>query len=474
MPILNARIATLVSIIASVALGGCVGNSGSPAPPPAGVQTYAGDGTISLTWNVVPGDEYWVFYAQDPTLSTSNWTTLLDAGALVNAGMPSILCNQINNPNPTSLFPQMFFTVDARTGSSPGGPGSSLVSASPRPAGGPASPWVIGPTIPANVTALGYGAISSCGYAGRPASGIYVAVGPGGTIYSSTVAPTVSGPLIPSEGNNPMTWTPGNIPLGFSQDLVAVAGYGTATTPTTPALIFVAVGAGGTILRSTDGQNWALVPSVPTTNNLNAVSYSGSAFIAVGDGGVILTSSNGLVWTQSLGAAVNTNTLNAIKCIGSNCFAVGASGATMWTNSSGASWTLFIHGTNNWTRIAYGNNNANADPPVVTQTDVTLTLNYAAKYISTWVLVDAQGNYAYTNSPGTWTDGNAPIANSIVAIDYTTRFVALDAAGNAYASENATSWVPIGASGLTAPTALFSNGQGFVALDVSGANASSF
>lgn len=467
----------VVPTIAALALCGCLGNSGSPAPAPTGVRTFSGDGAISITWNDDPSVEYWIFYAQDPTLTTLNWSTLLSGGAMVNTSSPAILCNQVNNPYPTSLFPQIFFTIDGRTGSSPGGAGSPLVGASPRAAGGPSplSPWVAGQSIPSTLTGIGYGSITPCGFSGRPPSGIYVAVGPSGAVYWTLLAPTVAGPLVPSQGNNAMTWSPANVPVGFSQDLVAVAANSGAPNPAAPALVFVAVGKSGTILRSTDGQNWAQVPNVPTTNNLNAVSATGLNFIAVGDGGVVLTSPDGLNWTQSLAAAAaSTNTLNAIHCAGGNCVAVGASGTTLWTGTSGTSWTLFTQGTNNWTAIAYGNDDANADPPVVDQTGGVLTINRQDQYINTWVVVDAQGNYAYATSTGVWTAGNGPIASSIVAIDYTTRFLALDGAGNAYASETATSWTPVGSIGLSSPTAMRSNGQGFVALDSSGANASSF
>jgi len=465
----------IVSILTCLVLSSCIGNSGSPADPPTNVQAFPGDGNITVTWDDNPSVQYWVFYAQDPTLSTTNWTNLLSANAIVNTSSPMTLCNLINNPYPTSLFPQYFFTINGRTGTSPGGAGSPLVSTSPRPAGGPQAPWVLGTPIPVSVAGLGYGILTPCGWSGRPPSGIYVAVGPAGAVYSSYLAPTVAGALAASNGNNAMTWTAGNLPPGFNQDLSAVAAYSGPINPAAPNLIFVAVGKNGTILRSTDGQNWAQISGVPTTNNLNAVAFAGSAFIAVGDGGVVLTSSNGLTWTQSLGPAViSSNNLNAIHCTGGYCLAVGAGGTTLWTTSSGASWVLYPQGLNDWITVAYGNNDANANPPVVTQIGEVLTINRPAQYISTWVIADANGNYAYTTSPGTWISGNAPIATSVVAMDYTTRFVALDAAGNTYASQNATSWALVGSSGLTAPTAIFSNGQGFVALDSSGANASSF
>jgi len=472
--IVTSRFVSLLTIT-TLALGGCLGNSGSPTSTPTGVRTFSGDGDVSISWNYDPTIQYWVFFAQDPTLTTLNWTGLLLSGVLVNTTSPAILCNEINNPSPTSLFPQIFFTINGRTGTAPGGAGSALVSAAPRAAGGPLSPWIVGPSIPASMTGLGYGAISPCGYSGRPPSGIFVAVGPAGTVYSATVAPTVAGPLVASEGNEAMTWTQGQVPPGFSQDLVAVAAYAGVPNAAAPVLVFVAVGKSGTILRSTDGQSWEQVSRVPTSNNLNAVAWGGSNFVAVGDGGVVLTSPDGLTWSLSQQAtAASSSTLNAIRCFGANCVAVGTSGATMWTSSGGNDWTLYTHGANNWTNIAYGNNDANADPPVVNQIGANLTINRAAQAINTWVVADAQGNYAYTTAAGGWADGSSPIASSVVAIEYTTRFLALDAAGNAYASENALTWMPVGSSNLSSPTAMRSNGQGFVALDASGANASSF
>ena len=472
--IVKSRFAILLTTT-TLALCGCLGNSGGPTAPPTGVRTFSGDGDVSITWSYDPAIQYWVFFAQDPTLTTLNWSSLLLGGVLVNATSPAILCNEINNPSPTSLFPPIFFTVNGRSGSAPGGAGSALVTGAPRAAGGPLSPWIVGSSIPAPMKGLGYGAITPCGYAGRPPSGIYVAVGPAGTIYSASISPTVAGPLVSSEGNEPMTWTQGHLPPGFSENLVAVAAYAGAPNPAAPVLIFVAVGTSGTILRSTDGQNWEQISRVPTSNNLNAVAWAGSNFVAVGDGGIVLTSADGITWSLNQQASsASSSTLNAIHCVGADCVAVGTSGATMWTTTGGNDWTLYTHGANNWTSIAYGNNDANADPPVVNQIGGTLTINRAAQSINTWVVADAQGNYAYTSTTGLWVDGNSPIASSVVAIDYTTRFLALDGAGNVYASENATFWTPVGSSSLSSPTAMVSNGQGFVALDATGASASSF
>jgi photosystem II stability/assembly factor-like uncharacterized protein len=53
--------------------------------------------------------------------------------------------------------------------------------------------------------------------------------------------------------------------------------------------LFVAVGARGTILTSSDGANWTKQTS-PTDDLLIAVTYGNGIFVAVGRYGTILTS----------------------------------------------------------------------------------------------------------------------------------------------------------------------------------------
>lgn len=472
----------LPAALVTLALCSCLGNSGSATPPPGDVRVYAGDTQISITWQVTPFVDYWVFHAQDPTLSTgSNWSQLLGAGVLVAVGSPAILCNQLNNPTQPSYFPATYFTVNGRTGSSPGGVGSPVVSTVPRPAGGPYSSWIAGNTVPAAVSSIGYAAITGCGYAGRPASGSFIAVGPSATIYSAQFAPAVAGPLSLAVGNQPLTWVRGTVTSGFSADLTGVAAYSYANAANTPgvaSVLYVAVGKNGAVLRSADGQNWEAVSGVPTSANLNAIAVAGSTFIAVGDQGTVITSGDGLNWSLNNNATtISTNTLNAIHCVSSSCVAVGNNGTTMWTTSSGASWSLFPYGTNNWTAIAYGNANANAaptdGPAVVTYNNGVLAVNTGNESINTWLVVDANGSYATANTVGGWS-GSSSIAPGIVAVDYTTRFVAIDGAGNAYASYTGTNWQSVGSSNVANAVAMRSNGVGFVAIGSSGANAAAF
>lgn len=476
--------------LATLALCGCLGNSGGPTAPPTNVRAYAGDSDITITWDYNPLIQYWLFYAQDPTVTPFNLdngnTTLLNFGDAVPATSPTILCNSpqhtIINQSiaATSGFPAYYFTINGRTGTAKGGTGSSPVAALPRASAGIGVPWVSGASIPVAVNGLGYIPLTSCGYSGLPPQGIFVAVGPSGIIYSSTLAPAVAGPLT-NPGNVPMTWTPANIPLGFNSNLNSVAGRAAnGNNPTNPSLLVVAVGDGGTAVRSLDGLNWQQSNTTPTGNNLHAVAFSSTGFVAVGDGGVVLTSPDGLNWTLNTSAQTanpSGSALRAIHCSGATCVAVGDSGATLWSSTGGLTWVLLPFGTNNWIGVAYGNSNANSDAVFVNG------LYYLSnEAINTWVVADADGNYGFFNqgTAGAWVRGASTIAPGIVAIDYTTNFVALDSAGNAWISEQGStgSWAtyssaPVAINGASA-IALKSNGVGFVALGSSGANAASF
>lgn len=80
--------------------------------------------------------------------------------------------------------------------------------------------------------------------------------------------------------------------------LNAVAWDGTA---------FVAVGDGGVILRSEDGQSWEQLPS-PTTADLRGVAWGAGQLVAAGGEGVVLRSMSGHVWEPvSVGTAVQLN-----------------------------------------------------------------------------------------------------------------------------------------------------------------------
>jgi len=160
-------------------------------------------------------------------------------------------------------------------------------------------------------------------------TGGYFAVGSGGTILTST------------DGT---TWTPS--PSGTTSDLFG-ATFGNAR--------LVVVGSGGTILSSADGATWTAASSgtsadlkgvayasISTTNADNSVTFT-NAFVAVGAGGTVLFSSDGTTWTPQ--SAFTSLDLSAVV-YGGQFVAVGKAGG-IFTSLDGVTWQVRNSGTPN-------------------------------------------------------------------------------------------------------------------------------
>lgn len=119
-------------------------------------------------------------------------------------------------------------------------------------------------------------------------------------LNKSLIAVGSSGGLFSSVGVGLTYFTETYNPLGTSITLNSV------TNNTTT---IVAVGNSGSIIYSTNSENWTEVLSVPTTNNLNKVIWDGNRFIAVGDSGTIISSNDGISgWSNiTSGLVVNIN-----------------------------------------------------------------------------------------------------------------------------------------------------------------------
>jgi hypothetical protein len=446
----------LLPVCAVVALSSCLGNSGDPAAPPPGVAPISGDGLVGINWESQFNVNYLAFGSTNPTLTTENFATI--GFPIINAPpwsrAPAILCNA---PNGLTYY----FTVDARTGTAPGGPAAPVVTATGRPAGG-AGTWKRGNPLGVKLNGVGYGAITSCLPSGL-ATGVFAAVGPAGTVFSST------------DGINWTSRTPSN----FGADLYSVVVHTTTlNNPPVAGLLFVAVGAGGAVLRSGDGINWTLGaafnPSAPT---LRSVSLASAGFVAVGDNGRIQTSPDGVTWTvQNSGTTVN---LHAVTCVSTACVAVGDAGLVDLSFDGGGLWTqqTLGGGTAALRAVVYGNNDNNE-----TANGVIGLGGSAPTSINTWVIVGDGGTAFQTTTLGTSTGtivwNPVPIAGAadLVAVSYTTHFLAVDSAGNAFSSELAiaNSWTPAVATGVTDPVSIVTNGSGYVLVGAGGENATAF
>ncbi|WOO43334.1 hypothetical protein [Rubellicoccus peritrichatus] len=99
---------------------------------------------------------------------------------------------------------------------------------------------------------------------------------------------------------------------------------------------FVAVGDGGLLLTSEDGQVWAEVDS-GTTNNLNAVSYGSNTYIVVGEN-VILRSNDGAEnWTTNINWLVD---FQDVEFSDGRFVTVGLGGTGLVSSNLGLNWSI--------------------------------------------------------------------------------------------------------------------------------------
>ena len=168
-----------------------------------------------------------------------------------------------------------------------------------------------------------------------------------------------------TSGNNTITFTSLNDGTTYSNcTLIVTDSAGNAsntlaitsfTIDTSPG-VFVGVGLGGNILRSTDnGTTWDNVTS-PTSTTLNGVGFGNNTFVGVGSSGTIVRSTdNGSSFDNA--TSPTSTTLNGVT-FGNNTFVgVGNSGNILRSTDNGSSWDNVTSPTSNhFNGITFGNN----------------------------------------------------------------------------------------------------------------------
>ncbi len=327
--------------LAILILGGCGGGS-SASPPAGGLTLVPGDGYVTVSWAMSSGVDYWLYHATTNGASFDPNSCASVSGCMTNTnvGSPFVVSSLVNGVTYS-------FLMNARTNGGPGGSPTPVVSAVPRIAG---SSWIPNSSTDTNTLR---GVVQN--------GTIFVAVGDNGAMFSSTVNSTgwttwatwasVTNPL-PAANLKAVTYGGSYLAAGaggvilLSSDAVTWTAQTSGTANDLNALAtngagrYVAVGANGTIIYSDGGATWVTASS-PTSNALYGVTYGGSEFVAVGAQGTVLTSSDGVTWTS-----VTSNTPNDLKGVaygvvnGAGTFvAVGAAG-TLVTSADGTTWTL--------------------------------------------------------------------------------------------------------------------------------------
>lgn len=195
--------------------------------------------------------------------------------------------------------------------------------------------------LPTNASGVVY-----LGVASRP--GLLVAVGSSGIISYSPVAfePLVSTNLLTNSLGTPfsviltnqintlgLAWFPASSPVTNTLQGIGVSDAGR----------FIASGASGVLLTSTNGTQWSKLTS-PVTTFLSSVEAFPGGWIATGDSGTILQSADGISWTK-----VTSGTPNWIwraRWLDDRFVAVGYNG-TLLTSTNGSSWIARTSGLTN-------------------------------------------------------------------------------------------------------------------------------
>lgn len=134
--------------------------------------------------------------------------------------------------------------------------------------------------------------------------------------------------------------------------------------------LFVAVGDGGTIVRSAGGNDWNVSTSGVSVA-LNDAAFGFDTWVVVGQAGTILYSSDGIEWAKS--SSPSTRDLFAVTWHGDHFVAVGgdfSAGAETLESDDGVTWTrpdlpapkhlLFDLASNGSTLVAIGSYQADA------------------------------------------------------------------------------------------------------------------
>ena len=286
-------------LIGLVACGG--GNGGSSGPvfdpnlPPQNVQAVAGTGDVSgpqntVSWNPATAATDYVVYWDDVPGVTTGSNVLLPVPAsstrLTHVGLtPGV---------------GYYYRVEAR-------------------AGGQVS------VLSDEVTGIPQSSITAQNLLDVAWNGVdtLVAVGNSGVIIHS-----------PNGTSDGWSFAAANPLAGTS---VTVAGI------TWDGARFLAVGGGGSVLTSADGDTWASQNS-QVNIDLEAVTWTGSQFVAAGGNSTILTSPDGAAWTVRGTPPAVSGSLRGVAASSSVIVAVGNNGAIL-TSPDGVSWTARPAGT---------------------------------------------------------------------------------------------------------------------------------
>lgn len=271
---------------------------------------------------------------------------------------------------------------------------------------------------------------------------------------------TIRSPLPTGQALNGVSFGNGTFVAVGASGTILTSSNGTSWTSQTPSPaflplgvsfgngIFVAVGASGKILTSSNGTVWTSGTS-GTTKNLYAVSFGKNTFVAVGESGTILTSGDGMSWTGR-----TSGTIQQLQGVsfenGTSFVAVGFNG-TILTSSDGTNWASrspngqALFGTGHF--VAVGNVGAiwissnNGVSWTSSTSGTTQTLNGVTYGNDTYVAVGNVGTILTSSNGTDWTTRTSGTTQGLKGVTYgNNTFVAVGGGGTILISSDGTSW----------------------------------
>ena len=377
----------LAAIACASVLAGCyLTQHGESADPPAGGLTaVAGDGQVTISWTPDAGVEYWLFWGIGSTVDVANPLQIK-----TNVSPPFTVGGLVNGIT-------YAFTINGRKDGGPGGTPAPVVTAVPRPIG---QEWKLGNgagtgDLKAVAYVASYDAVGNAGAMFQSADGItwtpaagnwaamagttninaiinaggrFIAAGDGGLILSTAdnlnwTAGTYAVPPVPAPRLNALSFDGVRaVAVGdggaiyYSDDsgvtwnaaAAVPAGTGNLYGVASSAGHWVAAGAAGTLLASTDGTNWvaatSITPSVASDFTSVAFLPTTSIFVAVGPAGEVATTTDGSTWTTQVITATDLLAVAASQTGTLLFVTVGRAGAA-FSSQDGITWTSRTTGT---------------------------------------------------------------------------------------------------------------------------------
>ena len=251
-------------VIVSVLLIAACGQDDPPSEAPQNVSVSPGENLVAVNWDVIAGYTYWIYFKAGSTVSQDNKDDLR-----FNVTPPYLVTGLDNDT-------EYAFSVTASIGTSPAGPFSPALTATPRLLS-PAIAWFEGTSLSVNnLRSIAYGAST------------YVTTGDAATLFVGAYSYTADTGVSAWQAATTM-------PVGAGTNLVAVVYDGTR---------FVALGQDGAVIKNSTADNlvWESAISISGAPVMNALAIGAGKYVAVGDAGAIYTNTSAgvtLDWTAT-------------------------------------------------------------------------------------------------------------------------------------------------------------------------------